>query len=113
MIKRFNPKYIKKFCRTPCKIILYEEGLSEEGEPLTFSIENKKCRFVEKSKVIIDAEGKKVELTGLVVFCGDIAPGLKKLSGEVIINDTKYYIYSARRPRNPDGSIYYTAFEVM
>lgn len=113
MIKKFNPKYLEKFCKTQCRITLYKEGLSEEGEPKSFSITNKKCRFVEKSKVIIDAEGKKVELVGLVVFAGDIAPELKKISGEVIIKDCKYYIYSTRRPRNPDGSVYYTALEVM
>lgn len=114
MIKKFNPKYLKKFCRTSCEISLYEKGLSEEGEPQCFSIKKVKCRFVEKSKIIIDSDGKKVQLIGLVVFAGDIAPELKKLSGgEVIINDCKYYIYSTRRPRNPDGSVYYTAFEVM
>jgi len=42
---------------------LYQEGLSEEGEPLdAFLLKNQKCRFVEKTKTIIDSDGKKVEL---------------------------------------------------
>ena len=40
---------------------LYQEGLSEDGEPLTsLNLENQKCRFVETTKVIISPDGRKV-----------------------------------------------------
>jgi len=63
MIKKLNPNHLKKLLNNECDVILYQEGLSEEGEPLdAFLLKNQKCRFVEKTKTIIDSDGKKVEL---------------------------------------------------
>ena len=115
MIKKLNPKHLEKLLNNKCDVKLYQEGLSEEGEPLTsLDIKNEKCRFVEKSKTIITADGKKVELVGKVILLGDIAPEIKKISGgEVIVNNSKYEIYQASRPRNPDGSVQHTTLELM
>lgn len=114
MIKKFNPNHIKRFCKTNCKVILYQEGLSENGGPLKNLEISSKCRFVEQTKVIIDQDGKKIELVGIAVLVGDIAPDIKKISnGECYINGTKYFIYGARRPRNPDGSVHHTTLELM
>lgn len=115
MIKKLNPNHLKRLLNNECDVILYQEGLSEEGEPLTsLDLKNQKCRFVEKTKVIISPEGKKVELVGKVILSGNIAPNIKKISGgEVIINDSKYEIYQASRPRNPDGSVHHTTLELM
>lgn len=115
MIKKLNPNHLKRLLNNECDVNLYQEGLSEEGEPLTSLILKKqKCRFVEKTKNIITADGKKVELIGKVILLGDIAPSIKKISGgEVIINQSKYEIYQASRPRNPDGTVYMTTLELM
>lgn len=115
MIKKLNPNHLKKLLNNECDVIVYQEGLSEEGEPLTsLNLENQKCRFVEKTKIIISPEGKKVELVGKVILLGDIAPAIKKISGgEVIVNNSKYEIYQASRPRNPDGTVYMTILELM
>lgn len=115
MIKRLNPKHLERLLNNKCDVKLYQEGLSEEGEPLTsLNLENQKCRFVEKTKTIITTDGKKVELVGKVILLGDIAPNIKKISGgEVIFNDSKYEIYQASRPRNPDGSVHHTTLELM
>lgn len=115
MIQKFNPKHLEKLLNNKCDVILYQEGLSEEGEPLTsLDLKNQKCRFVEKTKVIISPEGKKVELIGKVILSGNIAPKIKKINGgEVIINDSKYEIYQASRPRNPDGSVHHTTLELI
>ena len=115
MIKKLNPKHLERLLNNKCDVKLYQEGLSEEGEPLTsLNLENQKCRFVEKIKTIITADGKKVELIGKVILLGDIAPNIKKISGgEVIINDSKYEIYLASRPRNPDGSVHHTTLELI
>ena len=109
MIKKLNPKHLERLLNNLCNVKLYQEGLSEEGEPLTsLNLENQKCRFVEKLKTIINSDGKKVELVGKVILLGDIAPNIKKISGgEVIINDSRYEIYQASRPRNPDGSVHH------
>ncbi len=114
MIKKFNPAYLRKLCKTDCSVVMYQEGLSEEGEPLKSLDFKSKCRFVEKTSIVIDQDGKKVELVGLAVFVGDIAPGVKLISGgEVTINNVKYHIFAARRPRNPNGSVYHTTLELM
>lgn len=115
MIKRLNPNHLKKLLNNECDVILYQEGLSEEGEPLTsLNLENQKCRFVEKTKVIISADGKKVELIGKVILLGDIAPNLKKISGgQVIVNEVEYEIFQGSRPRNPDGTVHHTTLELM
>lgn len=115
MIKKLNPNHLKRLLNNKCDVILYQEGLSEEGEPLTFlDLKEQKCRFVEKTKIIISSDGKKVELIGKVILLGDIAPNIKKISGgEVIINDSKYEIYQASRPRNPDGTVHHTSLELM
>ncbi len=126
MIKKLNPRHLERLLNNKCDVKLYQEGLSEEGEPLTsLDIKNEKCRFVEKSKTIITADGKKVELVGKVILLGDIAPNIKKISGgevsnvitvidgKEVINESKYEIYQASRPRNPDGSIHHTTLELM
>ena len=115
MIKKLNPNHLKKLLNNECDVTIYQEGLSEEGEPLTsLDLNDQKCRFVEKTKIIISSDGKKVELIGKVILLGDIAPNIKKISGgEVIINNSKYEIYQASRPRNPDGTVYMTILELM
>lgn len=115
MIKKLPEKHLKKLLNNECDVMIYREGLSEEGEPLaSLNLKNQKCRFVEKTKIIISSDGKKVELIGKVILLGDIAPDIKKISGgEVIINDSKYEIYQASRPRNPDGTVHHTSLELM
>lgn len=115
MIKRLNPKHLERLLNNKCDVVIYQEGLSEEGEPLTsLDLKEQKCRFVEKTKIIINPDGKKVELIGKVILLGDIAPNIKKISGgEVIVNDSKYEIFQASRPRNPDGTVHHTSLELM
>lgn len=115
MIKRLNPKHLKRLLNNKCDVVIYQEGLSEDGEPLTsLNLEKQKCRFVETTKIIMSSDGRKVELIGKVILLGDIAPNIKKISGgKVIINDSKYEIYQASRPRNPDGTVYMTVLELM
>lgn len=103
----------KQLLVTNYSIELNQEGVSEDGEPISAFTSNGKCIFSEKAKRIIDSEGKQVELLGKVIVEGDIAPLLKTISdGTIIINGRTYEIYAGYRPRNPDGSIHHTEFEV-
>lgn len=115
MIKKLNPKHLKRLLNNECDVNIYKEGLSEEGEPLTsLNLKKQKCRFVEKTKIIITSDGRKVELIGKVILLGDIAPEIKKISGgQVKINGSEYEIYQASRPRNPDGTVHHTSLELM
>lgn len=100
--------------KTEYSLVLNNQGISEDGEPIE-KVENKgKCIFSEKSKRIIDNEGKQIILSGKVIIKGDIAPSLKNVSdGIIVINDREYEIYTGARPRNPDGTIHSTQLEIM
>lgn len=98
---------------TQYSLTLFKNGIGENGEPVIHSNKEGKCIFSEKSKRVIDAEGKQIQLVGKVVIEGDIEPSLKIIGdGSITINDKTYEIYSSFRPRNPDGSIYCTEFEL-
>lgn len=99
---------------TKYNAVLNKEGISEEGEPISDFECTGMCIFSEKAKRIIDSEGKEINLSGKVIVKGDIAPSLKTVSdGTITINNRTYDIYVGSRPRNPDGSIHHTEFEVM
>lgn len=86
MIKKLNPNHLKRLLNNICDILLYQKGLSEEGEPLPFfELKNQKCRFVEKTKTVITEDGKKVELVGKVILDGDVSviPERKFTVGEI------------------------------
>lgn len=94
-------------------ITLNQEGISEDGEPLSAFTGNGKCIFSEKARRILDKQGKEITLLGKVIIKGDIAPTLKTVSdGSITINDRTYEIHAGYRPRNPDGTIHHTMFEV-
>lgn len=98
---------------TDYSITLNQEGISEDGESMSAFTGSGKCIFSEKSKRIIDSEGKQITLVGKVIVKGDIAPSLKSISdGVITINGCDYEIHGANRPRNPNGTIHSTQFEV-
>lgn len=99
--------------KTDYSIVLNEEEISEDGEPIKSFETEGKCIFSEKAKRIIDSEGKQITLLGRVIVKGDIAPSLKNVSdGVITINGCNYEIHTSSRPRNPNGTIHHTSFEV-
>lgn len=100
--------------KTDCTIEIESEGISEVGEPIIDAVIESRCIFSEKTKRIIDPNGTRVDLLGKVILKGDICPNISKVkSGKIFIAGKEMNIYSCSRPRNPDGSIYSTNFEVM
>ena len=98
---------------TDYSLILNEEGVTEDGAPKEKFETNGKCIFSEKAQRIIDTEGKQITLLGKVIIKGDIAPSLKNVSdGVITINGYNYEIHSGYRPRNPNGTIHHTEFEI-
>lgn len=98
---------------TDYQITLNQNGISEDGEPISAFAGSGKCIFSEKAKRIIDSEGKQITLLGKVIVKGDIAPDLKNVSdGAITINGHSYEIWAGYRPRNPDGTIHHTMWEV-
>ena len=62
---------------------------------------------------IIAYENDLDDLCHVAIVKGDIAPDLKNVSdGKIVINGVSYEIHAGYRPRNPNGSIHHTEFEV-
>ena len=98
---------------TEYSIVLNEDGVSEDGGPVESFKDSGECIFSEKTKRVIDKDGKEITLVGKVIVKGDIAPSLKSVSdGVITINGCSYEIHTGARPRNPDGTIHSTQFEV-
>lgn len=98
---------------TDYSVVLNEEGVTEDGSPKESFKASGKCIFSEKSKRIIDADGKQITLLGKAIIKGDIAPSLKAVSdGTFTINGNIYEIHAGYRPKNPDGTIHHTEFEL-
>lgn len=98
---------------TDYSLVLNDIGISEEGEPIENFKTSGKCIFSEKSKRIIDSNGKQITLLGKVIIKGDIAPSLSNISdGVITINECNYEIHAGYRPRNPNGTIHHTEFEI-
>jgi len=107
-------RFPKELANTSFEIELEQVGISEDGEPISSFRDTGKCIFSEKSKRVIDENGKRLLLSGKIAIEGDIAPELKIIaSGNVLINGRKYDIYAGYRPRNPDGSVFMTEFDLM
>lgn len=99
--------------KTDCTIVLNQEGIGRNGQPIEALNWNGKCIFSEKADRVIDTDGKKILLFGKVIVKGDIAPTLKTISdGKITINNATYEIHRGYRPRNPDGTIHHCEFEL-
>ncbi|GAV13238.1 hypothetical protein [Paenibacillus sp. NAIST15-1] len=94
---------------TPVKV--YQTELSEDGEPVEEIIFDGLCCYDEKSRQVLNAERRLVQLSGLIIIEGDINPS-KKIEGYVLIGTDQKNIYQTKRPRNPDGSVFSTELEL-
>ena len=104
----------KKFCKTPIKVIIFQEGISEDGEPLKAIEIDTKCNYQDKAKAVLTAEQKLIKIEGTVLIPGDIAPGISVISdGEVKVFEGKRNIYKGEKARNPDGTVNYTKLELV
>ena len=114
MIPKKLPPIPKVLFNMPCTLVIYQEGISEDGEPLEALTLETKCIFVDKAKQVMDAEKHIIRLEGQLILDGDIAPNISTLSsGTATVNGIEYKIYRCCRPHNPDGSIHHTEIEVM
>lgn len=104
----------KKHCKTPIKVIIEQEGISEDGEPLKAYELDLLCNYQDKAKTVLTAEKKLVEVTGSALFCGDIAPDLPVISGgKAIVFGVERKIATGQKARNPDGTVNYTRLELI
>lgn len=105
---------LKSVCKTPIKVTVFKEGISEDGEPLTDVVLNLMCNYQDKAKTVITADKTIVTLSAQAYFVGDISPELSALSnGEVEVCGVKRRIYQGEKARNPDGTVNYTRLDLI
>lgn len=127
------PRLVRKsHCKTPIEVTLYGEDISEDGAPIIVrqyrvvypsdSVfpsdgligENLFCNWQDSAKTILTKEQKKVKISGMALFNGDIAPELPVISGGyIVINGVQREIAKGVKARNPDGTVNYTELDVM
>lgn len=100
------PNWILK---TPVKV--YQTEINEDGEPVEELIFDGLCCYDEKSRQVMDAERRLVQLSGKAIVKGDILPN-KIVQGYAVFGEIKRSIFRAARPRNPDGSVFSTELEL-
>ena len=104
----------KKDCKTEVHIELDQEGLGKYGSPLEPVIVDARCNYQDSAKTVLTTEKKLIELSGVALFRGDIAPELPTLSGGTIrINGEERRILSGMKARNPDGTVNYCRLDVI
>lgn len=101
-----------RVCRTPCTVIL-TDGIEENGAPKEAAQLKLKCNWQDKPRQVINAERQLIQLGGVALFDGDIAPALDVLTGELEIYGKLWTIHQGSKCRNPDGTVNYTRLELM
>ena len=99
-------------CRTPCNVVL-TDGMGEDGAPKEVARLALKCSWQDKPRQVLNAERKLIQLGGVALFDGDIAPQVDILAGKVEIYGKPWTIHQGSKCRNPDGTVNYTRLELM
>lgn len=114
MIPNKLPKLPKKLFNQDWTISIDQEGISEDGEPLTAVTVTSKCWYSGKAHQVMNAEKQIIRLEGTLIALGDLFPTLSAIAtGTANKGDKKHKIYKCERPLNPDGTVYATVLELM
>lgn len=114
MIPNKLPQLPKKLFNQTWTISIDQEGLSEDGEPLTAVLVISKCWYNGKAHQVMNAEKQLIRLEGTLIALGDLFPTLSVVAtGTVNRAGKAHKIYKCERPLNPDGSVYATVLELM
>lgn len=104
----------KRLCKTDIYVHIEQEGLTEDGGPLLAFEAELKCNYQDTAKTVLTAEGKQVQLSGVAMMPGDIAPELPVLSsGTVSVFGAERTIFQGVKARNPDGTVNYTELRLI
>ena len=105
----------KEFCKTPIKVTITDEGLSEDGAPLIILDDAEfLCNFQDKVKTVYKDKQKIVQANGVCLIPCDILPTSPTISGGYVeIFGVKREIAQGIKARNPDGTVNYTELDVV
>jgi len=115
MIPNKLPQLPKKLFNQDWTISFNQDGISEDGEPLTAVTVDAKCWYSGKAHQVMNAEKQIIRLEGTLIALGDLFPTLHEISTGIAKKDEQkaHKIYKCERPLNPDGSVYATVLELM
>lgn len=104
----------KRDCKTKVTVKLHTEEINQYGEPIKGADFTGMCNYQDSAKTVLTAEKKLVQLSGVALFPGDIAPELPTLSGgTLIVNGVERTIFQGRKARNPDGTVNFCELDVV
>lgn len=110
---KFPCLILPQYCKTTIDVVVYEEGISEDGGPIERVFEKIKCNYQDGAKIALTSEKKLVEITGKVFIPGDLCPELAVISaGTVTVNKETRRILKGIKARNPDGTVNYTELQL-
>lgn len=103
-----------RYCTTLIHVCVEQEGLSEDGAPLSAIEADLRCNYQDTAKTVLTAEKKLVQLSGIALFPGDICPELPVISsGIVMVHGEQRQIFQGMKARNPDGTVNYTELRLV
>ena len=103
-----------RWCKTPIHVVINQEGISEDGEPLKALEIDTMCNYQDKAKKVLTEQQQLIEIEGTALINGDIAPQLPSISnGTVVVNGVERRIYRGTKARNPDNTVNYTKLELV
>lgn len=106
--------YLDQWNNADCVVFISSEKPSENGDFPSIKAYDGRCNFSEKARVVRNADGEYVKVTGVLHIKGDIAPELAAFTGKAVIKcggmmkDREMKIEAVDRPRNPDGTVHHT-----
>lgn len=109
------PKLVRfGFATTPIHVVIYGEGVTEDGSPVIAAQGDFDCNWQDSAATVLTKEQKKVRISGKALINGDLAPALAVISGGYVeINGVRRDIAHGIKARNPDGTVNYTELDVM
>lgn len=111
---KWPPLVPARLCKTPIRVTLYREDISEDGGPQAALTVDTRCNWQDSAQIIRTDETHTVKLSGVALFPGDLCPELPALSGgkAEVLGGTRT-VFRGTKARNPDGSVNYTRLELI
>ena len=102
------------FATKPIHVVIYGEGLTEDGAPIIAAEGDFSCNWQDSASTVLTKQQKKVRIAGKAYIVGDIAPNVADISGGYVeVNGGRYQIAKGVKARNPDGTVNFTELDVM
>jgi len=104
---------LPQFCNTDITVIIESEELNENGTPKKLLEWRGKCNYQDKAKRVWTTDKVLVEITGICLIPGDIAPKMNIIpKGVVRVLGVDRELVLGTKARNPDGTVNYTQLEL-